>query len=208
MIDGLKITLSIFFITLIIAIPFGIIIAFLRLSKNRIINQIAKIYILVMRGTPLLLQLIFIFFGLPLLGIVFDRYTAAIVAFSLNYAEYFAEIFRGGIKSINKGQYEASLVLGFDKLTMYKRIVFPQVTKSILPAMSNEIITLIKDTAIVYTIGLNDILRIAQIAQNQQASLMPLVQAAIIYLILVSILTQAFKIFEKKYSYKLGDFLQ
>ncbi len=201
MIDGLKITLSIFFITLIIAIPLGIIIAFLRLSKNRIINQIAKIYILVMRGTPLLLQLIFIFFGLPLLGIVFDRYTAAIVAFSLNYAAYFAEIFRGGIKSINKGQYEASLVLGFDKLTMYKRIVFPQVTKSILPAMSNEIITLIKDTAIVYTIGLNDILRIAQIAQNQQASLMPLVQAAIIYLILVSILTQAFKIFEKKYSY-------
>ena len=201
MIDGLKITLSIFFITLIIAIPFGIIIAFLRLSKNRIINQIAKIYILVMRGTPLLLQLIFIFFGLPLLGIVFDRYTAAIVAFSLNYAAYFAEIFRGGIKSINKGQYEASLVLGFDKLTMYKRIVFPQVTKSILPAMSNEIITLIKDTAIVYTIGLNDILRIAQIAQNQQASLMPLVQAAIIYLILVSILTQAFKVFEKRYSY-------
>ena len=201
MIDGLKITLSIFFITLIIAIPFGIIVAFLRLSKNRIINQIAKIYILVMRGTPLLLQLIFIFFGLPLLGIVFDRYTAAIVAFSLNYAAYFAEIFRGGIKSINKGQYEASLVLGFDKFTMYKRIVFPQVTKSILPAMSNEIITLIKDTAIVYTIGLNDILRIAQIAQNQQASLMPLVQAAIIYLILVSILTQAFKIFEKKYSY-------
>jgi polar amino acid transport system permease protein len=201
MIDGLKITLSIFFITLIVAIPLGIIIAFLRLSKNRIINQIAKIYILVMRGTPLLLQLIFIFFGLPLLGIVFDRYSAAIVAFSLNYAAYFAEIFRGGIKSINKGQYEASLVLGFDKLTMYKRIVFPQVTKSILPAMSNEIITLIKDTAIVYTIGLNDILRIAQIAQNQQASLMPLVQAAIIYLILVSILTQAFKVFEKRYSY-------
>ena len=201
MIDGLKITLSIFFITLIVAIPLGIIIAFLRLSKNKIINQIAKIYILVMRGTPLLLQLIFIFFGLPLLGIVFDRYSAAIVAFSLNYAAYFAEIFRGGIKSINKGQYEASLVLGFDKLTMYKRIVFPQVTKSILPAMSNEIITLIKDTAIVYTIGLNDILRIAQIAQNQKASLMPLVQAAIMYLILVSILTQAFKIFEKKYSY-------
>lgn len=201
MIDGLKITLSIFFITLIIAIPLGIMIAFLRLSKNRIINQIAKIYILVMRGTPLLLQLIFIFFGLPLLGIVFDRYTAAIVAFSLNYAAYFAEIFRGGIESINKGQYEASLVLGFDKLTMYKRIVFPQVTKSILPAMSNEIITLIKDTAIVYTIGLNDILRIAQIAQNQKASLMPLVQAAIIYLILVSILTQAFKMFEKRYSY-------
>jgi polar amino acid transport system permease protein len=201
MIDGLKITLSIFFITLIVAIPLGIVIAFLRLSKNKIINQIAKIYILVMRGTPLLLQLIFIFFGLPLLGIVFDRYSAAIVAFSLNYAAYFAEIFRGGIKSINKGQYEASLVLGFDKLTMYKRIVFPQVTKSILPAMSNEIITLIKDTAIVYTIGLNDILRIAQIAQNQKASLMPLVQAAIMYLILVSILTQAFKIFEKKYSY-------
>ncbi|MEG1256202.1 amino acid ABC transporter permease [Clostridium sp.] len=201
MVQGLKITLSIFLITLIVAIPLGLIISFLRLSKHKAVSGLAKTYILIMRGTPLLLQLIFIFFGLPLLGIVFNRYIAAIIAFSLNYAAYFAEIFRGGIQSIDKGQYEASLVLGLDKVTMYKRIILPQVSKVILAPMSNEVITLIKDTAIVYTIGLNDILRISQIAQNQQASLIPLIEAAVIYIILTSILTQIFKIFEKRYSY-------
>lgn len=201
MLDGLSITLSVFLITLVISIPLGILITFLRLSKNNLISQLAKTYILIIRGTPLLLQLIFIFFGLPLIGIIFDRYTAAIVAFSLNYAAYFAEIFRGGINAIDKGQYEGALVLGFSKFDMYKKIIFPQMIKNILPAMSNEVITLIKDTAIVYTIGLNDILRIAQIKQNQQATLMPLIQAGLIYLIIIAVLTQILKQIEKRYSY-------
>ena len=189
MIEGLKVTLLVFFITLIISIPLGIMIGFLRISKNKIISQIVNLYILIMRGTPLLLQLVFVFFGLPLMGIVFDRFDAVIVAFSLNYAAYFAEIFRGGIQSIDKGQYEGAFVLGFSKFDMYRRIVFPQVIKRVLPAMSNEVITLIKDTAIVYAIGLNDILRIAQIAQNRQASIVPLIEAGAVYLVLIGILT-------------------
>lgn len=201
MIEGLKITLAVFFITLIISIPLGITIAFLRLSKNKIISKIANIYILIMRGTPLLLQLVFVYFGLPLIGIVFDRFDSVIVAFSLNYAAYYAEIFRGGIESIDRGQYEGAFVLGFSKFEMYKKIIFPQVIKRVLPAMSNEIITLIKDTALVYAIGLNDILRIAQIAQNQKASILPLVQAGAIYLVLISILTIIFKKIENKYAY-------
>lgn len=201
MLEGLKVTLSLFFITLIISIPMGIMIAFLRLSKNKIISQMANIYILIMRGTPLLLQLIFVFFGLPLIGIIFDRFDAVIVAFSLNYAAYFAEIFRGGIQSIDKGQYEGAFVLGFSKFEMYKKIIFPQVIKRVLPAVSNEVITLIKDTSIVYVIGLNDILRIAQIAQNQQASIMPLIEVGAVYLILIGILTVMFRIIENKYAY-------
>ncbi|WP_270940313.1 amino acid ABC transporter permease [Romboutsia lituseburensis] len=201
MLQGLSITISVFLMTLIISIPLGIFITFLRLCQNKLISRLAKTYILIIRGTPLLLQLIFIFFGLPLLGIVFDRYTAAIIAFSLNYAAYFAEIFRGGINAIDKGQYEGALVLGFSKFDMYKKIIVPQVIKNILPAMSNEIITLIKDTAIVYTIGLNDILRIAQIKQNQQASLIPLIQAGLVYIIIIAVLTQILKQIEKRYSY-------
>ena len=201
MIEGLKITLSLFFITLIISIPLGVTISFLRLSKNKIISKVANIYILIMRGTPLLLQLIFVYFGLPLIGIVFDRFDAAIVAFSLNYAAYYTEIFRGGIQSIDKGQYEGAFVLGFSKFDMYRKIIFPQVIKRVLPAMSNEVITLIKDTAIVYAIGLNDMLRIAQIAQNKQASILPLVEAGAMYLVLIGILTIIFRRIENKYAY-------
>lgn len=201
MLEGLKITLSVFFITLIISIPLGVGIAFLRLSKNKLISKIANLYILIMRGTPLLLQLVFVFFGLPLMGIVFDRFEAVIVAFALNYAAYFAEIFRGGLESIDKGQFEGAFVLGFSKFEMYRKIIFPQVIKRVLPAMSNEVITLIKDTAIVYAIGLNDILRIAQIAQNQQASILPLLEAGLIYLALIGILTLMFKKIENKYAY-------
>lgn len=201
MIKGLGIVISVFLITLVLSIPLGLIIALLRRSKIKIIELVTKCYILVMRGTPLLLQLIVIFYGLPLLGITFNRFTSGILAFFLNYGAYFAEIFRGGIESIDKGQREAAIVLGFDKITMYKRIVLPQVMKRILAPMSNEVITLIKDTSLVYILGLNDILRLAQIQSIREVSLMPLIQVGIIYLVLVSIITQGFKLIEKKYSY-------
>lgn len=201
MLQGLKIVFIVFMLTLIISIPLGIIICILRLSKNNILNSISKFYILIFRGTPLLLQLIFIFYGLPLLEIVFDRFTVAILAFSLNYSAYFAEIFRGGIESIDKGQYEASLVLGFDRFTTYKKIIVPQVVKSILAPMSNEVITLIKDTSLVYILGLNDILRLAQIASNRTLSLIPLLEVGLIYLGLIFILSSVFKALENKYSY-------
>lgn len=201
MLQGLGVVLAIFFITLIVSIPLGILVMFLRLSKNKLISGITQCYILIMRGTPLLLQMIVIFYGLPIIGITFDRFTAGIIAFIFNYAAYFAEIFRGGIQSIDRGQYEASKVLGFDKVTMYKRIIFPQVFKKILPPVSNEVITLVKDTSLVYILGLNDILRIAQIAMNRDVSLLPLFQAGAIYLLFVAILTKGFELLEKKFSY-------
>lgn len=201
MLQGLKIVLLIFCITLIISIPLGAVIALLRLSKNKVIRLITQCYILIMRGTPLLLQMIVIFYGLPLLGITFDRFVAGIIAFFLNYAAYFAEIFRGGIESIDKGQYEAAKVLGFDKIAMYKKIILPQVIKRILAPISNEVITLVKDTSLVYILGLNDILRIAQIASNRETSLVPLFEAGLIYLVFVAILTKGFELVEKKFSY-------
>ena len=201
MIKGLGIVISIFIITLLASIPLGLIIALLRRSKYKLIKFIAKLYILVMRGTPLLLQLIVIFYGLPLLGVTFDRFTSGIIAFLLNYVAYFAEIFRGGIESIDKGQREAAVVLGFDKITMYKRIILPQVIKIILAPISNEVITLIKDTSLVYILGLNDILRLAQIQSIREVSLVPLLEVGFIYLALVAVITQGFKLLEKKYSY-------
>lgn len=201
MLKGLEIVLWMFFITLIVSIPLGIMVALLRLSKNQFLSSIMQVYILVMRGTPLLLQLIVVFYGLPLIGITFDRFTSGLIAFCLNYGAYFAEIFRGGIQSIDKGQYEACTVLGFDKVTMYKRIIFPQVIKRILAPVSNEIITLVKDTSLVYILGLNDILRIAQISSNRELSLIPLIEVGAIYLVMVAILTKGFDCLEDRYSY-------
>lgn len=201
MLEGLKLVLIIFLFTLIISIPLGVLISFCRLSSLKSLNFLAKTYLLVFRGTPLLLQLIFIFYGLPLIGIVFDRFTVAMLAFSLNYSAYFAEIFRGGMQSIDKGQYEACLMLGLDKKLTFIKIILPQVFKTILAPISNEVITLIKDTSLVYILGLNDILRIAQINSNRTLSLIPLLEVGALYLILIFILSNIFKTLEQKLSY-------
>ncbi|GAA0090957.1 amino acid ABC transporter permease [Paraclostridium bifermentans] len=201
MLEGLKLVLIIFLFTLIISIPLGVLISFCRLSSLKSLNFLAKTYLLVFRGTPLLLQLIFIFYGLPLIGIVFDRFTVAMLAFSLNYSAYFAEIFRGGINSIDKGQYEACIMLGLDKKLTFIKIILPQVFKTILSPISNEVITLIKDTSLVYILGLNDILRIAQINSNRTLSLIPLLEVGALYLILIFILSNIFKTLEQKLSY-------
>lgn len=199
--DGIKITLEVFFITLITSIPLGIILAACRLSKFKIIKGIAEIYILIMRGTPLLLQLIFIFFGLPIIGITFNRFTAAIIAFSLNYTAYFGEIFRGGIQSIDKGQYEAAEVLGLNSFQCFIKIILPQMIKNVLPSVANEVITLIKDTALVYVVGIGEVLRAGKIASNRDASLVPLFLVGILYLILTGVLSGTFKNIEKRYAY-------
>lgn len=201
MLEGLKLVLIIFLFTLIISIPLGVLILFCRLSSLKYLNFLAKTYLLVFRGTPLLLQLIFIFYGLPLIGIVFDRFTVALLAFSLNYSAYFAEIFRGGIQSVDTGQYEACLMLGLDKKLTFIKIILPQVFKTILSPISNEVITLIKDTSLVYILGLNDILRIAQINSNRTLSLIPLLEVGALYLILIFILSNIFKTLEQKLSY-------
>lgn len=199
--DGLKITLSVFILTLIISIPFGIGISIFRLKGNKLSKLIIDTYILLMRGTPLLLQIIFIFFGLPLIGIRFNRFDAAIIAFALNYAAYFAEIFRAGIESIDEGQIEACSMLGLSEWDVYTRIILPQAFKRVIPPVGNEVITLIKDTALVYIVGLQDILMVGKIATNRDASLMPLVLVGVIYLLLILILTNLFKKIEKQYSY-------
>lgn len=201
MLEGLKLVLIIFLFTLIISIPLGVLISFCRLSSLKYLKFLAKTYLLVFRGTPLLLQLIFIFYGLPLIGIVFDRFTVALLAFSLNYSAYFAEIFRGGIQSVDTGQYEACLMLGLDKKLTFIKIILPQVFKTILSPISNEVITLIKDTSLVYILGLNDILRIAQINSNRTLSLIPLIEVGALYLILIFILSIIFKTLEQKLSY-------
>jgi polar amino acid transport system permease protein len=202
MISGLDITLRIFFLTLIFSIPLGILVAVGRLSKIKPLVAVIKFYIWVMRGTPLLLQIIFIFHGLSLAGIItLDRFIAALLAFVLNYAAYFAEIFRGGIEAIDQGQYDAAKVLGFGPVKTFTRIILPQVMKIVLPSVANEVITLIKDTALVYMVGIGELLRAGRIASNRDASLVPLVMVGVFYLALTAILTKAFSKIEKKYAY-------
>lgn len=198
---GLDTTLSVFFLALVLSIPLGILVALGRLSNIKPLVAVMKFYIWVMRGTPLLLQIVVIFFGLPIIGITFDRFPAAILAFVLNYAAYFGEIFRGGIDSIDKGQYDAAKVLGFTPVKTYQRIILPQMVKIVLPSVANEVITLIKDTSLVYVVGLGELLRAGKIASNRDASLVPLVIVGVFYLALTAVLTTAFQKLEDKYSY-------
>ena len=200
--EGLKVTMEIFLLTLILSIPLGVLVALGRLSKIKIINKLTGFYVLIMRGTPLLLQIVFIFFGLPNLNIVIDRFPAAIIAFTLNYAAYFGEIFRAGISSVDIGQNEASQVLGLSKKDTFFRIILPQAFKIILPPIANEIVTLVKDTALVYVIGIDELLRVGKIACNRDSSLLPLLIIGIVYLILIGIFTKIFDKIEKKYQLK------
>ena len=193
--------MEIFLLTLILSIPLGVLVALGRLSKIKIINKLTGFYVLIMRGTPLLLQIVFIFFGLPNLNIVIDRFPAAIIAFTLNYAAYFGEIFRAGISSVDIGQNEASQVLGLSKKDTFFRIILPQAFKTILPPIANEIVTLVKDTALVYVIGIDELLRVGKIACNRDSSLFPLLSIGIVYLILIGIFTKIFDKIEKKYQY-------
>lgn len=198
---GLKSTLEIFTLTLALSIPLGIIVALGRLSKIKIINKITSFYVLIMRGTPLLLQIVFIFLGLPNLNIVIDRFPAAIIAFTLNYGAYFGEIFRAGISSVDVGQNEAAQVLGLSKTDTFFRIILPQAFKTVLPPVANEIVTLVKDTALVYVIGLDELLRVGKIACNRDSSLLPLLIIGLVYLILIGIFTKLLDKLEKKYQY-------
>ncbi|GAA0858841.1 amino acid ABC transporter permease [Clostridium nitritogenes] len=201
LLGGLKITLSVFILTLIMSIPLGMIASILRIKGNVITKRIIDFYILIMRGTPLLLQIIFIFFGLPLVGVRFGRFTAAIFAFVLNYGAYFAEIFRGGIEAVDNGQFEACEMLGLSEWDIYIRIILPQAIKKVIPPIGNEVISLVKDTALVYIVGLQDILMVGKIATNRDASLIPLLLVGVIYLLIIIVLTFLFKKFEKKFSY-------
>lgn len=200
--EGLGTTLLIFLLTLVLGIPAGILVAVARNSKNRIVKTLIKIYILIIRGTPMMLQIIFIYFApYYLFKVTYDRFVAIIIAFVVNYAAYFAEIFRSGILSIPKGQKEAAFTLGFSKTQTFFRILLPQIVKRILPAMSNEVISLIKTTSLAQIIGITEIFALAQKQASYQFSILPLCVAGLMYLVLCTIITYAFNKAEKKYSY-------
>ncbi|HDU3385519.1 TPA: amino acid ABC transporter permease [Listeria monocytogenes] len=201
LLDGAKTTLLVFAVTLVCSIPLGAVVAVGNISKIAPLKFILNIYIWIMRGMPLLLQLIFIYYGLPIIGVVFDRMDAVFIAFILNYAAYFAEIFRGGFLSIENGQYESAKVLGLTYGQTLRKIVLPQVVKRVLPAIGNEVINLVKDSSLVYILGIGDLLRAGKIAMSRDVTLIPLVLVAAIYLALTAILTILFKQLEKRFSY-------
>ena len=200
--NGLNLTLTVFFWSLLLSFPLGMVVALLRLSKIKIVSKITSVYIWILRGTPLLLQILFVFFGLPEVGISFGRTNAIIVAFTLNYAAYFGEIFRAGIQSVEKGQKEVAEILGFSPMQINIRIVLPQVIKRTLPSIGNEVITLVKDTALVYAVGQSDILKIAKGIVNRDGTLVPFLIAGCIYLVLTYIITRVFDHIERKISYE------
>ena len=203
MAQGARVTLTLFFITLALAVPLGLLLALARLSRLRSLSMLVNGYIWLMRGTPLMLQLLFIYFALPFIPVVGVRlpdFPAAVIAFALNYAAYFAEIFRAGILSIDRGQYEAGKVLGMTPLQTLRRIVLPQMVRRILPPMSNETITLVKDTSLIYVLALNDLLRVARGIVQRDFSTTPFLVAAVFYLAMTLVLTWAFQRLEKHYA--------
>ncbi|MGD8400940.1 MAG: amino acid ABC transporter permease [Bacillota bacterium] len=203
---GALTSMQLFFATLIIALPLGLVVALGRRSKKPWVRGPIKLYILVMRGTPLLLQIIFVYFAPSFMlpegfRLNLDRFVAAVIAFSLNYAAYFAEIYRGGIESIPQGQYEAAAILGFTKTQTFMRIILPQVIKRILPPISNEVITLVKDTALVQILGISELFRVAKNAASRIFSTTPLFIAGLFYLAMNWLVTKVFNLLEKKLSY-------
>lgn len=202
--SGAGTTLTLFIIVILASIPLGFLITLMATSKNVISKGFAKGYIFVLRGTPLLLQILVVYVGLPKIPeigpyLILDGFTSAIIAFILNYAAYFAEIFRGGLLSIDKGQYEAAQVLGLNKFQTFIHIIIPQMLRVSLPSVSNETITLVKDTSLLYAVAIPEILHYAKAQVVSSASLYPFVIAALIYLILTLVLTLFFRWFEKKY---------
>ncbi|GEO68642.1 amino acid ABC transporter permease [Levilactobacillus acidifarinae] len=201
LISGTGMTLSIFFWTIIISIPLGILVGLGMMTRFKPLTWIINIYVWLMRGTPLLLQLIFVFYGLPIIGVVFPRYEAALFAFILNYTAYFAEIFRGGLQAIPAGQYESARVLRLTNWQTLRKIVIPQVVKIVLPSIGNEVINLVKDSSLVYVIGLGDLLRAGNVAMARDVTLLPMVLVAVIYLLLTAVCTLVLRRLEKHYSY-------
>ncbi|ADG81302.1 amino acid ABC transporter permease [Thermincola potens] len=200
---GALTSLQIFFLTLLFSLPLGLLVAIGRLSTKKWISNPIKWYISVMRGTPLLLQIWFVYFtpSYILPGFSLDRFIAAVIAFSLNYAAYFAEIYRGGILSIPRGQYEAAAVLGFTRTQTFVRIILPQVIKRILPPVSNEVITLVKDTALVTVLGISELFRVAKNESSRIFSTTPIFVAGLFYLIMNWAVEKVFHTLERRLGY-------
>ncbi len=200
---GIQVTLLVFVITILCALPLGLLLAFLLRKKIPVVTQMIQGYIWLMRGTPLLLQLIFIYYGLPLAGIVFSRMGSILLGFILNYAAYYAEIFRGGFLSVPKGQYEAAKVLHLTPAQSLRKIIIPQVFRLTLPSVGNEIINLVKDTSLVSILGLVDVMRVGKIVMEREASFYPLIGVGIFYLVFTAVLTITLRYLEKRFSYEM-----
>lgn len=197
--QGATVTLEIFFVTLILSLPIGALAALGRISSFAPLRYLMEFYVWIMRGTPLMLQLLFVYFALPMVGIMLPDIAAALLAFTLNYAAYFAEIFRAGIQAIPRGQYEAAKALGLKHWQMMRYIIFPQVLRVVLPPISNETINLVKDTSLIYILAMNDLLRVARTIVQREFDMTPFVIAGAFYLIMTAFLTWGFKKLEQRY---------
>ena len=203
--SGMLKSMGIFFLTLIFSLPLGLLVSFGRMSKNAILRTIVKIYISIMRGTPLMLQLLVVYFG-PyfLFGMNIGgsyRFTAIIIGFSVNYAAYFAEIYRSGIESMPVGQYEAAKMLGYSKGKTFFKIILPQVIKRILPSITNEVITLVKDTSLSFALAYAEMFTIAKQIAAKETSFMPFLAAALFYYVFNALVAFAMERIEKAMNY-------
>ena len=202
---GLAKSIGIFALTLLFSLPLGLLVSFGRMNRNKIVRGIVWIYISVMRGTPLMLQLLAVYFGPYYIGGLklgtMWRFTAIIIAFSVNYAAYFAEIYRGGIESIPVGQHEAAEVLGYTKAQTFMRIILPQVIKRIMPSVTNEVITLVKDTSLAFTLAYQEVFSLAKQISASQTSFMPFVIAGVFYFVANYIVAFAMERIEKALDY-------
>lgn len=201
--EGTLETIRLFAVTIVLSIPLGVLLALGRVSSFGPLRGAIGVYVWLLRGTPLMLQLLFVYYGLPFLpgvGIRLDDFPAAILAFVLNYAAYFCEIFRAGIQAVPKGQYEAARTLGMNYVQTMRRIVLPQVFRIILPPVSNETITLVKDTSLIYVLAMNDLLRTTRNLVQRDFSITPFLVAGVFYLLMTLVLTYGFNKLERRYS--------
>ena len=205
LVGGMGVSIEIFLVTLVFSLPLGLVIYFGRNAKNIIVSGIFKIYISIMRGTPLMLQLMVVYFGpYYIFGMKISsgyRLVAAFIGFVLNYAAYFAEIYRSGFQAIPKGQYEAAKMLGYSKIQTFFVIILPQVIKIILPSITNEVITLVKDTSLAFTISVAEMFTEAKAIASAQASVVPFIAAALFYYVFNAVVAWAMSFLEKKMSY-------
>ncbi|MFQ9933144.1 MAG: amino acid ABC transporter permease [Lachnospiraceae bacterium] len=203
--EGMGATLAIFFLTLIFSLPLGLLITFIRMSRFKVLRAVSKIYISILRGTPLMLQLLVVFFGpYYIFGISTSseyRFYAVIIGYSLNYAAYFAEIFRAGIEAVPAGQYEAASVLGYSRVQTFGKIVFPQMVKRVLPPVTNEVITLVKDTSLAFALAYTEMFTLAKQISANMASVMPLFVAGLFYYIFNLVVAYIMERFEKRLGY-------
>ena len=202
--EGALRTCAIFFLTILFSLPLGMIVMLLRRSRFKVVQGITKIYIAIMRGTPLMLQLLVWYFGPYYLfgaNIRGYRFTAILIGFAMNYAAYFAEIYRGGFDAIPKGQYEAAEVLGYSRVQTFFQIILPQVIKTILPSVTNEIITLVKDTSLAFTLAYNEIFSLAKQIAASQTSFTPFVIAGVFYFVANYVVAFVMERIEKAFDY-------